>query len=74
MKVEYDENVDALYLRLGRKKPDGVIEIAEGIGLDTTEDNKIVGIEILNASRRINLQTMFSYEVQFTRKKIKKSA
>jgi uncharacterized protein YuzE len=30
MKVQYDEEVDALYLSLGDQKPDGVIEIAEG--------------------------------------------
>ena len=28
MKVYYDEEVDALYLKLGDQKPDGAIEIA----------------------------------------------
>ncbi len=74
MKIEYDENVDVLYLRMGRNKPDGVVEISEGIGLDTTSDDRIVGIEILNASKRINLQTMFSYEVHWARKKVSKTA
>ena len=31
MKVHYDKEVDALYLSPGDQKPDGVIEIAEGI-------------------------------------------
>ncbi len=33
-------------LKLSNKKPDGVIEIVEGVNLDTTEEGKIVGIEI----------------------------
>ncbi|HMK66817.1 MAG TPA: DUF2283 domain-containing protein [Thermodesulfobacteriota bacterium] len=47
MKLEYDREIDALYSKLGNQKPDGVIEISEGVNLDTTHENKIVGIEIL---------------------------
>jgi uncharacterized protein YuzE len=64
MKVYYDNEVDALYLTLGDESPVGVIEIAEGINLDTTSDDKIVGIEILDASRKINLQTILSYTLE----------
>ncbi|MDO9528473.1 MAG: DUF2283 domain-containing protein [Syntrophales bacterium] len=52
MKVYYDEEVDALYLQLGDEKPDGVIEIAEGLNIDTTTDGKLAGIEILKASEK----------------------
>ena len=38
MKVHYDDEVDALYLKLGDQKPDGAVEIAEGINIDTTTD------------------------------------
>ena len=31
MKVSYDKEVDALYIELSQQKPDGVIEIEEGI-------------------------------------------
>jgi len=61
MKVHYDEEIDALYLKLGEQKPDGVIEIAEGINVDTTTDGKLTGIEILKASRKINIDTILSY-------------
>ena len=64
MKVHYDEEIDALYLNLGDQKPDGVIEIAEGIHLDTTVDGKLAGIEILNASTKINLDTILSYTLE----------
>ena len=64
MKVHYDEEVDALYLKLGDQKPDGVIEIAEGINIDTTTDGKLTGIEILKASKEINIDTILSYTLE----------
>ena len=64
MRVYYDNEVDALYLKLGDDTPEGVIEIAEGVNLDTTSNNGIVGIEILNASKRIDLNTILSYTLE----------
>ncbi|NIA29456.1 MAG: DUF2283 domain-containing protein [Actinobacteria bacterium] len=64
MKVLYDEEVDALYLKLSDQKPDGVIEIAEGINIDTTTDGKLAGIEILAASQKINIETILSYSLE----------
>jgi len=65
MKVYYDDEVDALYLKLGDDKPDGVIEISEGVNIDTTSQDKIVSIEILNASKKIDLRTVLSYSLEF---------
>ncbi|MFZ3063878.1 MAG: DUF2283 domain-containing protein [Nitrospirota bacterium] len=65
MKVYYDDEVDALYLKLGDETPEGVIEISEGVNLDTTTENKIVGIEILHASKKIDLKTILSYSLEF---------
>jgi len=65
MKVYYDDEVDALYLRLGDETPEGVIEISDGVNLDTTSEDKIVGIEILNASKKIDLKTILSYTLEF---------
>jgi uncharacterized protein YuzE len=64
MKVYYDNEIDALYLKLGDESPEGVIEIAEGVSLDTTSNNRIVGIEILNASEKIDLKTILSYTLE----------
>ncbi len=74
MKVHYDDEVDALYLSLGDQEPDGVIEIAEGVNLDTTEDGKIVGIEILRASDRLNIDTILSYTLDIDKSIYKKKA
>lgn len=65
MKVYYDDEVDALYLKLGDEAPEGVIEISEGVNLDTTSEDKIVGIEILDASKKIDLKTILSYTLEF---------
>ena len=65
MKVYYDDEVDALYLKLGDDTPDGVIEVSEGINIDTTSQGKIVSIEILNASKKIDLRTVLSYSLEF---------
>jgi len=65
MKVYYDDEVDALYLKLSDEVPEGVIEISEGVNLDTTSEDKIVGIEILDASHKIDLKTILSYTLEF---------
>ena len=74
MKVHYDADVDAVYIKLGSQKPDGAVEISEGVNLDTTSENRIVGIEILNASQKMNINTILSYELELDKKLIKKSA
>jgi len=50
---------------LGDDTPDGVIEISEGVNIDTTSQDKIVSIEILNASKKIDLRTVLSYSLEF---------
>jgi len=74
MKVHYDDEVDAIYIKLGNQKPDGVIEIAEGVNLDTTSENKLVGIEILDASKKMNIKTILSYELELDKKLMRKTA
>nr|VFJ53185.1 MAG: Uncharacterized protein YuzE [Candidatus Kentron sp. DK]VFJ67822.1 MAG: Uncharacterized protein YuzE [Candidatus Kentron sp. DK] len=65
MKIQYDEEIDALYLELGAQEPSGVIEIAEGINIDTTDTGKLTGIEILNASKKIDMATLLTYTLEF---------
>jgi len=64
MKVYYDNEVDALYIKLGDEPAEGVIEITEGVNLDTTSNDRIIGIEILNASKRIDIKTILSYTIE----------
>ncbi len=64
MKVYYDKKVDALYLKLGDQQPDGVVEIAEGVNIDTAPDGKLAGIEILKASQKMDIDTILSYTLE----------
>ena len=63
MKVNYDKKHDIAYIRFSSKRPDGAIEITEGVMIDTTAKDEIVGIEIFNASRRFPLKNLFSVEL-----------
>ena len=62
MKIYYDNEVDAAYIELSTDHPHGVVEIEEGINLDVTEDHHIVGIEILDASKKLPLETLYKLE------------
>lgn len=64
MKIYYDKEVDALYFALGEEQPEGVVELAEGVNLDTTAEERIVGIEILNASKKVDLHTILTYSLE----------
>jgi uncharacterized protein YuzE len=53
MKVRYDEEADALYIRLRKGQYYESDEIKEGFILDYDADGNIVGIEILQASSNL---------------------
>jgi uncharacterized protein YuzE len=62
MKIYYDKEIDAAYIRLSDLEPTGVIEISEGINVDVTDKDELVGIEILDASKKFPLRSLFVYE------------
>lgn len=68
MNAYYDDDVDALYLKLGDETPEGVVEISEGVNLDRTPEGKLVGIEILKASKKMDIKTLLSYKLEFDKK------
>ena len=68
MTITYDKDVDALYLKLGDDRPEGVSEISDGVNLDITSSGKLVGIEILDASKRMDLTTILTYALELDEK------
>ncbi|MGH7960400.1 MAG: DUF2283 domain-containing protein [Candidatus Binatia bacterium] len=59
MQILYDVKTDLLYLRLDDRKQQVVNKrLAEDIILDVGADDKIVGIEILDASQHLNLERL----------------
>ncbi len=59
MQITYYPNSDLLYLRLDTRKQKVRNErVTEDIVLDIGEKDRIVGIEILDASKRIDLRAL----------------
>ena len=52
MNIEYDPAVDALYVRLSDRNIIESEEVQPGIVLDFDEGGQVVGVEVLNASKR----------------------
>jgi len=52
MKLNYDSQADALYLRLDDSKILESEEVAPGIILDFNDKNQVVGVEMLSLSKR----------------------
>ncbi len=66
MKIYYDGKADLLYIRFDEERHQVVNRrVTEDIVLDI-EDDKIIGIEILDASKHINLAKILPiyYELQ----------
>lgn len=55
MKVHFDEQADAVYLRLDPSQVVESEEVEPGIILDYNEKNQVVGVEILHVKDRVPL-------------------
>ncbi len=63
MQIVYDAKKDLIYLRLDDRKQTVVNRrVSEDIVLDVGEGNRIVGIEILDASQHLNLESLLPVE------------
>ena len=59
MQIHYNSKTDLLYLRLAPEKQQVTnIQVTDDIILDIGEDDKIVGVEILDASKHVNLEKL----------------
>ncbi|MAG91189.1 DUF2283 domain-containing protein [Candidatus Woesearchaeota archaeon] len=62
MKFEYDKDVDAAYIYLQHPIKEGgakkTIQLNENIILDFDENNKLLGVEILGASKVLNKKVL----------------
>ena len=63
MKITYDKEADALYIRFREGKFDHNDEPAEGIILDIDPRGEVLGIEILDVSRRTSLRELFDINI-----------
>jgi uncharacterized protein YuzE len=66
MQILYNAKTDLLYIRLDDRKQQVMNrQVSEDIVLDVGEDDKIIGIEILDASTHLNLEKLLpvKYEI-----------
>ena len=69
MNIQYNDRTDLLYIRLDDRKQDVINKrVTEDIVVDVGEGGKIIGIEILDASRHVAMDRLLPvhYEVSKT--------
>lgn len=64
MKIEYDREADALYVQFRAIEPDDNIDIEEGVTVDLDKQGHIIGIEILDASERLGLESLLNVSIE----------
>ncbi|MCX5886443.1 MAG: DUF2283 domain-containing protein [Proteobacteria bacterium] len=66
MNIVYSDKTDLLYIRLDDRKQEVINRrVSEDVVLDIGKDDRIVGIEIIDASKHVMLDRLFpvKYEV-----------
>lgn len=63
MKIKYNKETDILYIRLSDLNIAESDEDKKGVILDYTADGKLVGIEVLNASRSAIEPSKVEYDI-----------
>ena len=58
MKINYYPETDSLYIDFSSKTSSESVEISEGIVLDYDEHNNLVGIDIDNATKKLDLSEL----------------
>jgi uncharacterized protein YuzE len=64
LRIEYDKEADALYIQRREVNVDDNIDIEEGITVDLDGNRHVVGIEILDASKKLSLSDMANITIQ----------
>ena len=63
MRVEYDPSADAMYIRLAEGTVADSDEVREGVVLDYDAGGKVLGIELLNVSKRADNPREMAFEL-----------
>lgn len=63
MKIAYYPDTDSMYIDLSEKPSTESREVSPGVVLDYDENGNIAGIDIDNASRKLNLKELVLHKV-----------
>lgn len=64
MKIEYSKTADALYVYFREVKVAKSKEVEEGVVIDLDQKGHIVGIEILDASKRLTVAELVNVNIE----------
>lgn len=65
MNIAYNDKTDLLYIRLDDRKQDAINKrVSDDIVIDLGENDKIIGIEIMDASRHVSLEKILPVEYE----------
>jgi uncharacterized protein YuzE len=70
MKLNYYPETDSLYIDLSSNISADSIEISEGVVVDYDEKGKVVGIDIDNASHRLDLKELILSKLPIEKQKL----
>ena len=66
MTIQYDSETDLLYIRLDQKEHQVINKrVTDDIVLDMGANDQIIGIEILEASKKVQLNELLPIQFQF---------
>lgn len=64
MRIEYDSEADALYIKLREADVNDNLDIEEGVTIDLDSNKHIVGLEILDASKKLSLEEIANITIE----------
>lgn len=65
MKIEYFPETDSLYIDLSEQPSADSVEVSEGVVIDYDTQGNIVGIDIDQAKKKLNLQELSLQKIPF---------
>ena len=65
MNILYNDKADLLYIRIDDRKQDVINRrVSDDIVLDIGKDERVIGIEILDASKHVAMERLFPVEYE----------
>jgi uncharacterized protein YuzE len=69
MDILYNDKTDLLYIRLDDRKQDVINRrVSEDIVLDVGENERVIGIEIIDASKHVNLERLLPIKYELSKR------
>jgi uncharacterized protein YuzE len=64
MKIQYDKEVDALYIRIQEKDVARTQEISDGVNLDFDGEGRLIDLEVLSVSKLYSSADIFNLSIE----------